>query len=95
MYHHGVLSFTNEDREEAEGIARELWSEVARLGVQLDDIEVIAPCPRCHRTGYTISLGTLHDDDVRKLTSVLRDVRESGQPPASAGARRDQHGPRA
>jgi hypothetical protein len=66
-------------REEAECAARELARALERLGVPLDDLEIIAPCPTCRRTGYSISLGTLHPDQAREMAHALHHL-DSSQP---------------
>jgi hypothetical protein len=66
------LNFADPDRLEAESAARELCHQLARLGVPLDDLEVITPCRGCGRHHYALSLGVLHLDDIRTLTEALR-----------------------
>ncbi|WP_103504100.1 MULTISPECIES: hypothetical protein [unclassified Streptomyces] len=68
------ISFANSDREEVEQEARELFNHIKRLGVRLDDIDVLDPCGGCRRQGYLVHIGSLPTDEVRVLNSALREL---------------------
>ncbi|NJP65684.1 hypothetical protein [Streptomyces spiramenti] len=65
------IDFTDPDREAAEAAARELFRLLRSLGVELDDMTVVAPCDTCRRSGHRVHLGTLHVEDVRTLVTEL------------------------
>jgi hypothetical protein len=85
------LTFGCPERQAAEAAAHELHHELRALGMELPDIEVIAPCPACRRTQYTIRLGTLHPGEAREVSARLRrlgcrhSVRAHGEPAVSDG----------
>ncbi|WBB63541.1 hypothetical protein O7599_13885 [Streptomyces sp. WMMC500] len=64
-------------RQEAEEAARNLAHQAERLGLPLADIEIIAPCPTCRRTAYTIRLGTLDPDETHHFANALRGLPQS------------------
>jgi hypothetical protein len=66
-------------RQEAEDAARALARQAERLGLPLEDIEIIAPCPTCRRSEYTVRLGTLDSGQVRQVADVLGTLPRSGE----------------
>ncbi|MFX4294503.1 hypothetical protein [Streptomyces bohaiensis] len=78
------IDFTDPDREAAETAARELFRLLRSLGVELDDMAVVAPCDTCRRSGHRVHLGTLHVEDVRTLNdelTLLTNRPHPGRPP--------------
>ncbi|NJP67032.1 hypothetical protein [Streptomyces spiramenti] len=65
------ISFANSDREAVESAAQELFNHVKRLGVRLDDIDVIDPCDVCRRPEYQVHLGRLTAEEVHTLNAAL------------------------
>ncbi|NGO72810.1 hypothetical protein [Streptomyces boncukensis] len=74
------LSFPDEEREEAEGAARELHAELAEVGVVLDDIELRGPCHEIHHGTYKVSLGNLAPEEVRAFTEAVRKLKQKSHP---------------
>ncbi|MFX4293192.1 hypothetical protein [Streptomyces bohaiensis] len=68
------ISFANSDREAVEAAAQELFNHVKRLGVRLDDIDVVDPCDVCRRPEYQVHLGRLTADEAVTLNAALAEL---------------------
>ncbi|MBB1251867.1 hypothetical protein [Streptomyces alkaliterrae] len=66
------LSFQTDERKRAERVANTLYIELKRIGIELDDLDIIDPCSECIRDDTMIRLGNMRVDDVDQAVKKLR-----------------------
>ncbi|WP_103529799.1 hypothetical protein [Streptomyces sp. SM12] len=81
-----LLTFEDDERDAAVEAARDL-DRAARLhDIDLDNLDLVAPCDGCRRPEYRVSVGHLSGRDAAGLIQALSAAVPSGIPRADSAA---------